>query len=203
MDETTNMVVSMPEESAAMIAQSDAMGFGNVLEMAKFFSNSTMIPASYQRKPENCFVALEMANRMGVPVMFVMQNMKVIQGNPSWSGSSIGAMLRCCGKFDNVNLHYVGDENTDSWGAYVTAVSKETGKELKGATVTIGIAKAEGWVGKTGSKWKTMPELMLGYRAYAWFGRQHAPELMMGLQSSDEIEDVRGTASTVSNPYVK
>ena len=48
-----------------------------------------------------------------------------------------------------------------------------------------------------------MPELMLTYRAYAWFGRQHAPELMMGLQSSDEVEDfVKSEPKMeVVNPY--
>jgi hypothetical protein len=52
------------------------------------------------------------------------------------------------------------------------------------------MAKAEGWIDKTGSKWKTMPELMLKYRAAAFFGRLYAPEIMMGLYSADEIVDI-------------
>ena len=190
-------------QETALAVQHDNSYFDDLIEKAKFFSNSTLVPTNYQRKPENCLIALDLAGRMGVPMMFVMQNMKVIQGNPSWSGSSIGAMLRCSGKFEDVEVIFVGEPNRDSWGAYVTAKSTKTGKTLRGATITIAIAKAEGWYGKNGSKWKTMPELMLTYRAYAWFGRQHAPELMMGLQSSDEVEDfVKSEPKMeVVNPY--
>lgn len=181
------------------------VGLEPVLKMAEMLSNSTIIPVTYQRKPENCFIAIEMANRMNVPVMMVMQNLYVVQGKPSWSGTAVASMIRNSNQFEDIELIYVGEENTDSWGAYVTAKSKKSGKTLKGATVTIGIAKAEGWYNKTGSKWKTMPELMLGYRAYAWFGRQHCPELMMGLQTNDEVVDTveREEVKGGLNPYEK
>ena len=84
----------------------------------------------------------------------------------------------------------------------MSAVRVKDGKLIKGGT-WIGTAKKEGWFQKNGSKWQTMPEQMLGYRAYAWFGRLYTPETMMGLQSTDEVEDcviqVQGTV--VKNPY--
>ena len=86
-------------------------------------------------------------------------------------------------------------------GAYVTAINTKTGKLLKGGTVTIGISRKEGWYQKSGSKWQTIPELMLSYRAYSWFGRVYCPELLMGLQSAEEVEDVTTTKTTVANPY--
>lgn len=176
----------------------------NVLEQAKFLSNSTIVPVQYQRKPENCYIAVDMANRMGVPVMMVMQNLHIVQGKPSWSGAAIKSMLDNSGKFEDVETVYVGQPNTDNWGAFVTAKLKKNGKVLKGATVTIKTAKDEGWYNKTGSKWKTMPELMLTYRANAWFARQFAPELLMGLQSVEEVEDVsKPTINKVANPYEK
>jgi hypothetical protein len=52
------------------------------------------------------------------------------------------------------------------------------------------MAKAEGWLTKTGSKWITMPELMLKYRAAAFFGRLYAPEVLMGMQTTEEIVDI-------------
>ena len=162
----------------------------NLLEQAKFLSNSTIVPVQYQRKPENCYIAIDMANRMGVPVMMVMQNLYIVQGKPSWSGTAIKSMLENSGKFEDLETVYVGQPNTDNWGAFVTAKLKKNGKVLKGATVTIKTAKDEGWYNKTGSKWKTMPELMLTYRANAWCARQFAPELLMGLQSVEEVEDV-------------
>ena len=175
--------------------------FDKLMEMAKMFSESTIIPSAYYKRPENCLVALDMASRMGLSPMIVMQNLYVIQGKPSWSGSAIGAMLKATPQFKNLELVYVGKPNTDEWGAYVTAKKASNDQVVKGATVTIGIAKKEGWYGKSGSKWQTIPELMLAYRAYAWFGRVNCPELLMGLQSSDEIVDSDKGKSQAIDPF--
>mgnify|MGYP003445197861 FL=1 len=173
-----------------------------LMEMSETLAKSTIVPAVYQRRPENCFVALDMASRMGLSPMVVMQNLYVIQGKPSWSGSAMASLIRSSNQFTNVELNFVGQEGSDSWGAYVTATRVSNGKLLKGSTVTIAMAKKEGWYQKGGSKWQTIPELMLSYRAYAFFGRVYAPELLMGLQSAEEVEDVI-VKSTVTNPYAK
>ena len=201
--EEQGLVVIDESEPVSLDIQRQSMGLDKLMEMADMLSKSTIVPVSYQRRPENCFVALDMASRMGVSPMIVMQNLYVIQGKPSWSGSAIAAMIRTNPTLKDVQLNYVGEERTDSWGAYVSAVRVKDGKLIKGGTVTIGTAKKEGWFQKNGSKWQTMPEQMLGYRAYAWFGRLYTPETMMGLQSTDEVEDyviqVQGTV--VKNPY--
>lgn len=199
--ENTELAVAVETETLPAIAP--VQSFETLMEMSKMLSNSTIVPANYQRRPENVFIALEMANRMGVPVMMVMQNLYVVQGKPSWSGSAVASMIKSHPNLENVELHYVGEPNTNAWGAYVTARSKTTGKELKGATVTMAVANAEGWVQKPGSKWKTIPELMLAYRAYSWFGRVHCSEVMMGLQSIEEVNDVETSyqKTTVVNPF--
>jgi hypothetical protein len=51
------------------------------------------------------------------------------------------------------------------------------------------MAKAEGWYNKAGSKWKTMPELMLMYRAAAFFARLYTPDLTMGFKTAEENLD--------------
>jgi len=56
--------------------------------------------------------------------------------------------------------------------------------------VSLEMAKAEGWATKTGSKWKTMPELMLRYRAAAFLIRTTAPEIGLGLYTTDELRDI-------------
>jgi hypothetical protein len=65
------------------------------------------------------------------------------------------------------------------------------------------MAKAEGWLDKGGSKWKTMPELMLRYRAGTFFGRLYAPDVLMGLYTQDEALDIANvqdiTEPSVSN----
>lgn len=195
-------VSESPRKKSLMVAR-ETLNMKELLETSAMLAKSTIVPITYQNRPENCFIALDLATRMGVSPMVVMQNLYVIQGKPSWSGQAIASLMRTTSKFENVQLHYVGEPQTDNWGAYVTAIDSYTGKELRGAMVDMKTAKAEGWYQKSGSKWKTMPELMLAYRAYAWFGRVYAPEIMMGLHSVEEVEDssVSRSDSEVVNPY--
>jgi hypothetical protein len=191
------------KEESQLDIKRETVELDKLMEMASMLSKSTIVPVAYQNRPENCFIALDMASRMGVSPMVVMQNLYVIQGKPSFSGSAIASMIRSNPQYTNVELNYVGEEGKDTWGAYVTAENKQNGKTIKGATVTIAIAKKEGWLTKGASKWLTMPELMLGYRAYTWFGRIHCPEVMMGLQATEEISDVSKPKTEAKNPYAK
>ena len=70
------------------------------------------------------------------------------------------------------------------------AIEKATGERLESAPVTMEMAVNEGWFGKNGSKWKSMPDLMMRYRSAAFFGRIYAPELLMGLPTAEEMHDV-------------
>ncbi|WP_252151905.1 hypothetical protein [Acinetobacter sp. ANC 4177] len=51
------------------------------------------------------------------------------------------------------------------------------------------MAVKEGWYQKNGSKWQSMPEQMLRYRAASFFGRIYAPDLLMGLRTQEEELD--------------
>ena len=204
MDENIELGLSeVPVVEESLAIQKEVMNMAKLMEMSKMLAKSTIIPVSYQNREENVFVALDMASRMGISVMVVMQNLYVIQGKPSWAGQAVGAMIRSNPQFRNVELHFVGEEGKDNWGAYVTAEKVSNGKTLKGGTVTIAIAKKESWYQKAGSKWQTMPEIMLSYRAYTWFGRVYCPEIMMGMQSTEEVYDVTTPIeeTKVVNPY--
>lgn len=202
---TEEIMVKSTEETQLDVPR-EIMGFDRLTEVAGMLAKSTIVPITYQNRPENCFIALDMASRMGVSPMVVMQNLYVIQGKPSFSGQAIASMIRSAPQFRNVELHYVGEEGKDNWGAFVTAEKVTTGKTLKGGTVTIATAKKEGWFQKSGSKWQTMPEMMLAYRAYTWFGRVYCPELLMGMQSTDEVYDIVSEVPDKAkpiNPYEK
>jgi hypothetical protein len=51
------------------------------------------------------------------------------------------------------------------------------------------MAEKEGWLRKNGSKWQTMPQVMLRYRAASFFARMNCPELSIGLYSKEELDD--------------
>ena len=179
---------SLVEQTETQITMPGTMG--QMQSVAEFLSKSTIIPAAYQGKPANCFVALEFAQRIGCNAMLVMQNLDIISGKPSWSSKFMVAVSNECGKYSPIRYEMSGTEGEDDWGcrAYMTELA--TGEKLIGPKVTIKMAKDEGWYGKAGSKWKTIPELMLHYRAAAFLIRTYAPELTMGIHTSEEREDM-------------
>jgi hypothetical protein len=153
---------------------------------AKALSASDLVPQQYKNNVANTLVALEIANRIGASPLMVMQNLNIIHGRPSWGSSFIIAAINGSGKF--TALRFVGDL---SKGIKAACQEKATGELLEGPTVTMEMAKAEGWLDKAGSKWKTMPELMMRYRAAAFFGRLYAPEITMGMHSTEEVVDIQ------------
>ena len=176
--------------AAPMTAQKEhtdlVADYRNYYGLAKTLSTAESIPQTYRGKPADIAIAIDMADRMGVSPMMVMQSMYVVKGKPSWSGQACMTFIRA--RYKNVKIHYVGDKNTDDRGCYVTAVDND-GDTLEGTTVTIKMARAEGWL--TNPKWKNMPEQMLAYRAAAFFARVHCPDLLMGVQAEGEPEDSR------------
>lgn len=178
-----------PRDVAVMPGFNSAQSWDLAQRIGKAFAASTLVPAQYQGNLANCIVALEMANRMGASPLMVMQNLYIVHGNPGWSSKFLVASFNQCGRFSALRYEFVGKPGAKDWGCRAWAVEKVTGEKLVGATITITMADAEGWSTKSGSKWKTMPEQMLMYRAAAFFVRAYAPEISMGLRSVDEIED--------------
>lgn len=75
--------------------------------------------------------------------------------------------------------------------AYATDLA--SGKELISSVVSIKMACLEGWYDKDGSKWKTMPEKMLRYRAASFWTNEYAPEISMGMRTEEEAQDIIDT----------
>lgn len=179
----------MQRDMAVMPGFNSASSWDLAQRIGKAFAASTLVPQQYQGNLANCIVALEMANRMGASPLMVMQNLYIVHGNPGWSSKFLVASFNQCGRFSALRYEFVGKPGGKDWGCRAWAVEKVTGEKLVGATITIDMADKEGWSTKSGSKWKTMPEQMLMYRAAAFFVRAYAPEISMGLRSVDEIED--------------
>lgn len=161
-----------------------------MMQMAEFLSQSTLVPASYQNKPANCFIAVEYAQRIGCSPMTVVQNLDVISGKPSWSSKFLISVANECGRFTPIRYRFTGTKGQDDYGCIAYMTDKSNSELLEGPEVTIAMAKKEGWYGKNGSKWQSMPVLMLQYRSAAFLIRTYAPELTMGIHTKDEREDM-------------
>ncbi|ENX36307.1 hypothetical protein F889_00469 [Acinetobacter colistiniresistens] len=167
----------------------------------------------------NCVIALNIANRLNADALMVMQNLYIIEGRPAWSSQFIMAAINSCGRFSSLRFELkdlgekeveyqetqwnngrknivtkkvkINDMSCFAWVEEKSSVDLD-GKPviLKSSVITVEMAVKEGWYQKNGSKWQTMPEQMLRYRAASFFGRVYAPELLMGLKSEEEERDL-------------
>lgn len=158
------------------------------MQMAKALASSTIVPQTFQKNEANCLIAIEQAQRLRVSPMMVMQNLYVIQGRPSWSSKFLIAAINNSGKFD-MELQFEETQDKDGKPFSCTAWTTKNGRKVNGMTVDMNMAKEEGWLSKNGSKWKTMPQLMLRYRAASFFSSLNCPELTMGLYTREEMQD--------------
>ena len=173
---------------------SSIQSFESAQRIAASLADSALVPNAYrgQQGLPNCIVAIEIANRMGMSPFQVMQNLNVIHGRPSWSSQFIIGLIQGCGRFDGFSY----DETQD--GCQCVARLKSTGELVDGPRITLDMAKREGWT--KNSKWSTMPQTMLRYRAASAFGRFHIPDLILGIQSVEENEVIEAEITVAPKP---
>lgn len=183
------------------VGLTDLAGFELAQRSAKLLAASTIVPTEYQGNLPNCVVALNMAARMRADPLMIMQNLHLVHGRPGWSAQFLIATFNTCGRFSVIRYTFFGEEKTDGWGCRAWSIEKDTAEQITGADITIALAKSEGWYGRQGSKWRTMPQQMLMYRSAAWLVRAYAPELSMGLHTTDELGDVYDAEKAAGGEY--
>ena len=203
MDEVKNQEVEVQEEQALATQEqavaplplgfwTDAKSVKTLANVANQICKSSFIPQTYKGNWADCLIAMELASRTNFPLMTVMQNLYVIQGKPSWSGQFCTAVVNASGRFSPLEFVQLTYEDGSLKGYYAQATRLADGKLCVGSPVDWDMVKGEGWLSKSGSKWKTMPDLMFHYRAAAFFVREHCPDLLCGLQTAEEVQDVKG-----------
>lgn len=198
--------------------------------VARAYASSSMVPLQYRlRVPNkkkhgefldnqdaipNTIIALNMADRLGVDPLVVMQNLYVVEGKPSWASTFVISSINSSGRystelqFDVTDNGFCEVEYTHTWWAdgnkqskqikvtvpdlrfVAWAVSKSTGKRVESPEVNMKMAVEEGWYTKAGSKWQTMPGLMGRYRAASFFGRLYTSDRLLGLRTVEENTDI-------------
>lgn len=204
-----------PATQAADISSgvfSGIAAFEAAQRMAQALCTSTMVPSEYrgQQGLSNSLIALEIAARMRLSPLVVMQNMTPIHGKPSWSSSFLIATVNASGRFSP--LRFVFDNKNNPSSCFAMARDKATGEVLEGQTISIEMAKQEGWwsrpdrYGKETSKWQSMTGQMLRYRAAAFWVKVYCPEISLGLMTQEEVSDVQaveaGAVEPVATPQV-
>lgn len=169
----------------------EATTLAGLWRLAKIYSASGLVPDHFKQKPENCFIGIQMASRCKVDPFMFLQNCYIVHGRPGIEAKLAIAMANASGVFKTrISFRLEGEGNDRKCTAYTTTADSN---ELVEEIVTVQQAKDMGWWLKKDSLWPKMTDLMLRYRAAMWLIRTRAPEVLMGMQSKEEIEDVYGT----------
>jgi len=180
--------------------------FDAAQRMARALCSSTLVPREYQGQQglANSLIALEIAGRMRLSPLVVMQNMTPIHGRPTWSSKFLIATVNASGRFSP--LRFVFDNPDAPTRCRAVATDKATAEVLEGETITLELARKEGWwsrkdrQGNETSKWQTMTGQMLRYRAAAWWANVYCPEIALGLITQEEALDIEPVRAVPVEP---
>ncbi len=166
------------------------------LTVAEKVSQSNILPDTFKGKPGDVLIALDMAQRLRMNPLHVMQGIVIVHGRPTFSGQFYASLIKASGEFlkydyeekeENETVKEVGGRKNRA--CRIVAV-RPNGEKVAGPWVDYKMAVKDGWATRSGSKWQTMPELMLRYRAASFFVRTCCPDACMGLRDEFEQEDI-------------
>jgi hypothetical protein len=193
-------IATTAELKASTAMTSEGQEWDLMQRKAKVYAMSPLVP-EHIRKPEgaavaNCLIALEMSKLLDESPLIVMQNIYIVKGKAGFSAQYMVARANKSGLFrDPIDWDSTGKGDDLAITAYT--VMKGTDKRIE-FTVSMAMAKAEGWT--SNPKYKSMPELMLRYRSATFLVRLYCPQVMLGMHTADEIEDVEYSVDEVAQP---
>lgn len=154
---------------------------------AELLAKSDMVPAQFKGKAGNCLIALQQAHKLGVDPLMMMQSMYVVHGMPGLYAKFVIALANAKGPFIGpLEFEHSGVGSKRQCRAYATV--KATGKVCE-AIVSMDMAEKEQWT--KNPKWQSMPDQMLAYRSAAFLVRLYCPEVMLGMQTVEEVQDIK------------
>jgi hypothetical protein len=199
-DRIEGNVVEIEKARTVPVAPTSIFDFGSNIDRAWKFSDtlakSAIIPDTFRGNTASCLIALDMASRMKRNPLEVMQALFIVHGKPSFSSSFLIALINSCGYYEPLRFQFSGEGETRACFAWT--VDKRTGEKVEGPEISIEMARIEGWLNRSGSKWKTMPEVMLRYRAAAFFSRLYCPDLVGGFHTTEEAQETQETQESAA-----
>ncbi len=155
------------------------------MQLASQLSKSTMVPKSYQGKPQDLFIAMAMGYQVGLSVEQAIQAIAVINGKPCLYGDD---MLGLC--ISHPDFIDIIEEPIVQAGQLIgyNCTVKRKGMTDHARQFTFEMAKKAGLLSKPGP-WTQYPDRMLQLRARSFALRDKFPDALKGIKSREETED--------------
>jgi len=193
------------DPTTGQLAPTDLEGMWRI---ASIMATSEMVPSDYRKKPEKCFVAMQLGMEVGLGYMAAIQTICVINGKPAIYGDGVPAIVQGRGKCKKWDEHYeVGEEATkhyrgvtdlNQWPDELTAVcilEREGFDEPFEGYFSVADAKRMGKWNKPESGgglsvWQKYPLRMLKMRARGFATRDGFSDHLKGIGIAEELQDI-------------
>ena len=152
-----------------------------VFRLAQAVAKSGLAPRGMET-PEKLTVAIMTGLEIGLPPMFAINKIAVVNGRPTIWGDAIPALLWAAGFKVNEFI-----TNTKEERIAVCQVTRPDGSEVE-RSFSVADAKKAGLWGKQGP-WQQYPDRMLQMRARGFAARDGAADVLGGLYAAEEIID--------------
>lgn len=154
-----------------------------------------LVPKAFEGDVNSIYIMSKKADQMKIDIIEVLQGGYFVHGKWGWSAEFMVNRVLGIGFFAKIEYESGGEIKDNT--AWMRAVGVyPDGTKAVGTVVSLKMANEEGWSTKNGSKWKTMPALMLRKRAQTFMIREYAPHCFSGgTDSNDELEDIKAQAA--------
>lgn len=183
-NEMKNEIVQVGDGGVSFQTIADIQNFASLV------AKSSFLPKMYaNKKPEereaDVFTAIVFGAEIGLTPMSSIQNIAVVNGQPSiWGDIQLG-VVEAKGKLEEIREYYEGAEFNDDYIAVCEV--KRAGREWRRENFSVSDAKRAGLWGKSGT-WTTHPKRMLKYKARSFLLRDVFPDILKGVRSQEEME---------------
>jgi hypothetical protein len=151
------------------------------IKVAEMLAKSTLVPKAYHGQPANVLVAMAYGESFGMQPLQAMQSVAVVNGMPGLYGDGLLAVCRSCPAWEWMQ------ETIDGETAICTA--KRRNEPEVTATFSVADAKRAQLWGKQGP-WTQYPTRMLAMRARAFALRNLYADVLRGMGSAEELQDI-------------
>ena len=176
-----SVTISKPQTSMVLRPQS----FAELSQFAQMAAKSALVPRDYQGKPENVMLAVQMGSEVGLAPMQALQNIAVVNGRPAIWGDAMLGLIKASGMLTDIVETIAGEGDAMT----ATCVVKRANSSPITATFSVADAKKAGLWGKQGP-WTQYSRRMLQLRARGFACRDGFPDVLKGLISAEEAQDI-------------
>jgi hypothetical protein len=199
---TPKREIRVVEDDSPLAYIMDTAKFEHCYRIAEAMSRASLIPqhlkgGTKEETAANCFLVVNQALRWHMDPFLIAPETYSIQGKLGYQGKLVAAVINTrAGLAEKLRYDFSGEKGTDN---FTVTVSGRFEGEAEPRTVSVSVGQAK----TQNQMWAKDPEQKLVYTGSIRWARRHAPEVIMGVVTDDDLDAVREQAMIDGMKQVK